>query len=59
MAFKFRFFPRDEQFFDLFNQMADEIRSSAGMLEAMLSVDPPDLSARSISSRTPSTAATR
>jgi predicted phosphate transport protein (TIGR00153 family) len=40
----FRLFPRDEQFFDLFNQMADEIKASAGMLEAMLSNDPPDLS---------------
>jgi uncharacterized protein len=40
----FRLFPRDEQFFDLFNQMADEIKSSAGMLEVMLSTDPPDLS---------------
>ena len=30
MAFRFSFFPRDEQFFDLFNQMADEIRAAAG-----------------------------
>ena len=42
MAFKFRFFPRDEQFFDLYNQMADEIRSAAAMLEDMLATDPPD-----------------
>ena len=40
---KLAFFPRDEQFFDLFNQMADEIRASAGMLEQMLATDPPDL----------------
>jgi predicted phosphate transport protein (TIGR00153 family) len=44
MAWQFRLVPRDEQFFDLFNQMADEIRASAGMLEQMLAVDPPDLS---------------
>src|SRR5262245_40889489 len=43
-AMAFRLFPRDDQFFDLFNQMADEIKASAGMLEAMLSADPPDLS---------------
>lgn len=40
----FRFFPRDEQFFDLFNKMADEIRAAAGHLEAMLATDPPDTS---------------
>lgn len=40
----FRFFPRDEQFFDLFNKMADEIRTSAGHLEAILATDPPDIS---------------
>ena len=44
MAFKFSFYPRDEQFFDLFNKMADEIRAAAGLLEQMLSTDPPDLS---------------
>ena len=44
MAFKISFFPRDEQFFDLFKQMADEIRTSATMLEEMLAADPPDLS---------------
>lgn len=36
------FFPRDVQFFDLFNQMADEIRVAAGQLEKMLATDPPD-----------------
>ena len=37
-----RFFPRNESFFDLYNQMADEIRSAAAMLEDMLATDPPD-----------------
>jgi len=36
------FLPRDEGFFDLFNQMADEIRGAAGLLEQMFSTDPPD-----------------
>jgi predicted phosphate transport protein (TIGR00153 family) len=44
VAFKFSFYPRDEQFFDLFNKMADEIRAAAGLLEQMLATDPPDLS---------------
>ena len=43
MAFRFSFYPRDEQFFDLFNKMADEIRAAAGLLEQMLATDPPDL----------------
>jgi predicted phosphate transport protein (TIGR00153 family) len=38
------FFPRDEQFFDLFKQTAAEIRLGAGMLEQMLATDPPDVS---------------
>jgi len=42
MAFRLSFFPRDEQFFELFNRMADEIRAAALMLEAMLATDPPD-----------------
>jgi predicted phosphate transport protein (TIGR00153 family) len=42
VAFGFSFFPRDEQFFDLYNQMADEIRSAAHLLEEMLGADPPD-----------------
>ena len=42
MAWRLSFFPRDEQFFDLFNQMADEIRSAAGLLEQLLAVEPPD-----------------
>jgi uncharacterized protein len=41
---KFSFLPRDEGFFDLFNQMADEIRGAAGLLEQMFSSDPPDAS---------------
>ena len=44
MAFKFSLFPRDEQFFDLYNQMADEIQGAAKMLEQMLATDPPDVS---------------
>ncbi len=44
MAFRFSFYPRDEQFFDLFNKMADEIRSAAGLLEKILASDPPDIS---------------
>ena len=43
MAFRFGFFPRDEQFFELFNQMADEIRSAAGLLEQLLAAEPPDV----------------
>lgn len=43
MAFRFSLYPRDEQFFDLFNKMADEIREAAGLLEQMLATDPPDL----------------
>lgn len=44
MAFRLSFIPRDEQFFELFNEMADEIRSAAQMLEDMLATDPPDIS---------------
>src|SRR5689334_25447860 len=42
MAFRLSFFPRDEQFFELFNQMADELRAAAKLLEDMLSSSPPD-----------------
>lgn len=42
MALRLPFFPRDEQFFDLFNAMADEIRAAALLLESMLATDPPD-----------------
>src|SRR5215467_11707136 len=42
MAFRLSFFPRDEQFFELFNQMADELRAAAKLLEEMLSSSPPD-----------------
>jgi predicted phosphate transport protein (TIGR00153 family) len=41
LAFRLSFFPKDEQFFDLFGQMADEIRTAAGLLEQMLAVEPP------------------
>jgi predicted phosphate transport protein (TIGR00153 family) len=44
VAFRFAFYPRDEQFFELFNKMADEIRAAAGHLEALLATDPPDVS---------------
>jgi predicted phosphate transport protein (TIGR00153 family) len=36
--------PRDEQFFDLFKAMAEEIRLASLDLEAMLATDPPDTS---------------
>jgi len=42
MALRFSFFPRDEQFFVLFGQMADEIKAAAVLLEEMLAADPPD-----------------
>src|ERR1044071_8309861 len=42
MAFTFSFLPRDEQFFDLFGHMVDEIRSAAKDFESMLASDPPD-----------------
>jgi predicted phosphate transport protein (TIGR00153 family) len=42
MALRLGFFPRDEQFFDLFKEMADEIRAAAVMLEALLASDPPE-----------------
>ncbi len=42
VALRLSFFPRDEQFFDLFNQMADEIKGAADLLERMLATDPPD-----------------
>ena len=42
MAFNFSFIPRDERFFALFNEMADEIKAAARLLEEMLATDPPD-----------------
>jgi len=44
VGFRFRLFPKDEQFFDLYTQMANEIRAAAGMLEQLLGSDPPDYS---------------
>jgi predicted phosphate transport protein (TIGR00153 family) len=41
---KFSLYPRDEQFFDLFNLMADQIKVAADLLERMLASDPPDVS---------------
>jgi predicted phosphate transport protein (TIGR00153 family) len=43
VAFRFRLIPRDEQFFDLFSQMTEEIRLAAADLEMLLAADPPDL----------------
>src|SRR4029434_9794080 len=43
MALSFSLFPRDPQFFDLFEKMTHEIREAAIMLEALLEHDPPDL----------------
>jgi len=40
---RFSFFPRDVQFFDLYNQMAVEIRAAAALLEQLLASEPPDL----------------
>lgn len=42
MPWHFSLLPRDEQFFDLFRSVADEIRAAAVLLEAMLATDPPD-----------------
>jgi predicted phosphate transport protein (TIGR00153 family) len=36
-------FPRDEQFFDLYGKMANEIQAASRMLEQLLATDPPDL----------------
>jgi predicted phosphate transport protein (TIGR00153 family) len=38
----FSLLPRNEQFFDLFKEMADEIRSAASLLEELLAAEPPD-----------------
>src|SRR3954454_18780799 len=40
----FSLLPRNEQFFDLFKQMADEIRKAAALLEELLAAEPPDYS---------------
>jgi predicted phosphate transport protein (TIGR00153 family) len=42
MAFTFSLLPRNEQFFDLFKELTDEIRAAGLMLEALLAADPPD-----------------
>lgn len=42
MAFKFSFFPKNEEFFGLFKEMTDEIRAAAVLLEGVLATDPPD-----------------
>ena len=43
MAWRFSFYPRDAQFFDQYNRMADEIVGASGLLERMLSTSPVDL----------------
>jgi predicted phosphate transport protein (TIGR00153 family) len=43
VPFGFSLFPRDEQFFDLFGRMADEIRAAAGLLEQLLAGQPPNM----------------
>jgi predicted phosphate transport protein (TIGR00153 family) len=40
---RFNFFPKDEQFFDLYGKMAAEIQAASRMLEQLLATDPPDL----------------
>jgi uncharacterized protein len=42
MSPRFSLLPRDEQFFDLFRKVADEIRAAAVLLEEMLAADVPD-----------------
>jgi predicted phosphate transport protein (TIGR00153 family) len=44
VPFKWSLIPRDEQFFDLFKAMAEQIRIASLDLEAMLATDPPDTS---------------
>ncbi|HVT47834.1 MAG TPA: DUF47 family protein [Vicinamibacterales bacterium] len=43
MGLRLSLFPRDEQFFDLYKQMAGEIRAAAGLLERLLAVEPPEI----------------
>ena len=42
MAFRFSLLPRDEQFFELYGQLAQEIRNAATLLETMFAGDPVD-----------------
>lgn len=42
MAWRFSFYPRDPQFFEQFNKMADEIMAAADLLERMLASSPID-----------------
>jgi predicted phosphate transport protein (TIGR00153 family) len=44
VGWRFSFYPRDAQFFDQFNKMADEIVSAAGLLERMLAATPVEAS---------------
>jgi predicted phosphate transport protein (TIGR00153 family) len=41
---RFSFFPKDEQFFDLYGRMAAEIQEASKLLEQLLASDPPDVS---------------
>ena len=43
MGLRLSLFPRDEQFFDLYKQMAGEIRAAAGLLDALLAGEPPEI----------------
>ena len=40
---RFNLFPKDEQFFDLYGKMADEIQAASLLLEQLLATDPPDV----------------
>ncbi len=42
MPFRFNLLPRNEQFFDLFKEMTDEIRAAGILLEDLLAAEPPD-----------------
>ena len=42
MAFRFSLLPRNEEFFDLFKEMTEEIRQAALALEGLLATEPPD-----------------
>jgi predicted phosphate transport protein (TIGR00153 family) len=44
VRFKWSLIPRDEQFFDLFKTMAEQIRLASLDLEALVATDPPDTS---------------
>jgi uncharacterized protein len=43
MAFKLSLLPRNEEFFDLFKELTDEIRAAGTLLEELLAAEPPDI----------------